>query len=91
MTKANVIFIRFLKGFVGSAIPTIVTALSGVTQFNTASEVKAFALTLAVPLITGLLLAAEKAINWQEPEKPVEIPQASEIKAAKKSRAKKQS
>lgn len=73
MSKSQALFQRFLKGFVASAIPTIVTALAGITQFNNVSELKAFLIGIAVPLVTGMLLAFEKAINWQEPEQPVEI------------------
>ncbi len=81
MTKFQVILIRFCKGFIGSAIPTIVAALAGITQFNNLSELKAFAITIAVPLATGALLALEKAINWVEPTEPVDI---EELKTSKK-------
>ena len=81
MTKYQAIFQRFCKGFIASAIPTIVAALAGVTQFNNTTELKAFSIGLAVPLITGLLLSLEKAINWVEPEKPIEI---EDLKSSKK-------
>lgn len=89
MTKAQVVFNRFLKGFIASAIPIIVTALAGVTQFNNANEVRAFLIGIAVPVITGGLLAFEKAINWVEPEKPVEIEQIKSPASKKKSTSKK--
>lgn len=91
MTKYEALLLRFLKGAVAASIPVLVTALSGVTQFNNITELKQFLITIAVPVVTGLLLAFEKAVNWQEPEKPVVIPQASEIQTAKKSRTKKSS
>ena len=91
MTKYQAILLRFVKGAVASSIPILITALSGVQQFNNLGEVKTLLISLAVPITTGLLLAAEKAINWQEPATPVEIPQASEIKTAKKSKTKKSS
>lgn len=68
MTKSQAILNRFVKGFIASAIPTIVTALAGITQFNNSDEVKAFLIGIAVPIITGALLAFEKAINWVEPQ-----------------------
>jgi uncharacterized membrane protein len=91
MSKYQALLLRFLKGAVAASIPVFVTALSGVTQFNNITELKQFLITIAVPVVTGLLLAFEKAINWVEPTQPVVIPQASEIQAAKKSRAKKSS
>ena len=98
MTKYEAIFIRFCKGFIGSAIPTIVTALSGVQQFNNLSEVKTFLIIIAVPIITGALLAFEKAVNWVEPPepltyefKPKETLNAVAFTAKKKSQAKKPS
>lgn len=80
MTKAQAIFNRFIKGFVASAIPIIVGELSGVAQFNNATEVKTFLIAVAVPILTGALLAFEKALNWVEPEKPIEI---EEVQATK--------
>jgi hypothetical protein len=82
MTKYQAVLIRFCKGFIASAIPIIVSALSGITQFNNLTEVKAFLISIAIPIVTGLLLAFEKAINWVEPETPVEI---DEAKPSKKS------
>ncbi len=70
MTKAEAVFNRFLKGFISSSISTILAALIGVTAFNNTNELKTFLLALIVPLVTGALLALEKAINWVEPEQP---------------------
>ena len=85
MTKFQAILIRFCKGFIGSAIPTMVAALSGINQFNNLSELKAFAITIAIPLATGALLAFEKAINWVEPTQPVEIEKAKKTTKKKSS------
>lgn len=82
MTKAQAILNRFFKGFIGSAIPTIVAALAGIGQFNNFSELKTFLIGLSVPLATGLLLAIEKAVNWVEPEKPIEIENTPQAKSA---------
>lgn len=88
MTKYQALLLRFLKGAVAASIPVLVTALSGVTQFNNLTELKQFLITIAVPLVTGLLLAFEKAINWVEPTKPIEIEETPQAKSAVKAKSK---
>ena len=87
MTKYQAILIRFCKGFIASSIPIIVTSLSGITQFNNLTEVKAFLISIAVPIITGLLLAFEKAINWVEPSTPEPLSNEPQVKKSKQSKA----
>ena len=89
MTKYQAIFQRFLKGFVSSMVATILAALAGVTTFNNTSELKTFLISLGIPIATGALLSLEKAINWVEPEKPVEIEEVKSSTSKKKSASKK--
>ena len=79
-TKWQAVFNRFLKGFFSSAIATTLAAITGITSFNNLTELKAFMLGLVVPLVTGGLLALQKAIDWQDtPQNPVPVEQSEPL------------
>lgn len=65
MTKYQVVLHRFLKGFVATAVPVITTQLAGITD-PTPENLKRVGLSLIIPLISGLLLALDKSINYVE-------------------------
>jgi hypothetical protein len=69
-SKFAVIFKRFLRGFIATAIPIITLELSKGYDLSNPSDLKKFALSLITPLVAGLLLALEKHIRWVEPDQP---------------------
>lgn len=74
MTKYQVVLLRFLKGFVATAVPVITAQLAGIVD-PTPEALKRAAFSLVIPLVSGLLLALDKSINYvpAQPETETEV------------------
>ena len=69
-SKFSVLAKRFLRGFVTTAIPIVLLQLKTIEDVTNIHEVQKAAIALIIPLASGLLLAAEKALRWVEPTEP---------------------
>jgi ABC-type anion transport system duplicated permease subunit len=67
-SKSSVIFKRFLRVFIATAIPVVTLELAKGYDLSNPVDIKRFILSLITPLISGLLVAADKYVRWVEPE-----------------------
>lgn len=70
MSKSSAIFQRFLKGFIATVIPVVLIELGKGYDFSTSTDLKRFFFSLLTPVVSGLLLAVEKTVSWQDPQTP---------------------
>lgn len=68
MTKFQVGFRRFLKGFVAGGLAQVVLIIGPGLTFSNLEDVKAIVTALVFGFITGGLLAVQKMLSFTEPE-----------------------
>ncbi len=84
-TKFQVLATRFLRGFVYSflavVVPILLLEINKGYDLSNPLDRNRLMTNILTPVVVGLLLAIDKYVRWQEPEKPVEI---EEIKTLRK-------
>jgi hypothetical protein len=91
-SKAWVLFTRFIRGFLATAIPVITVELAKGYDLSNPVDLKRLIASLATPLVAGLLLALEKWSRWVDPEQPEPLtnePEAVETKSVSQARKRK--
>lgn len=71
-SKFNIIFMRFLRGFMAGGIASIVPLLSGLVDLQDPTLAKKTLITLGIAFATGGIQALDKLLRWQE-ETPTPI------------------
>src|SRR5687768_6965658 len=91
-SKAWVLFTRFVRGFVATAIPIVTVEIAKGYDLTNPVELKRLFASLSTPLVAGLLLALEKWARWVDPEEPEPLtnePEAVETKSITQARKRK--